>query len=84
MMMYIISIFLSAKIHIFNRIPPIFSVIIPFSVCYVYNIRTKYKQLIIFSFISIYLFLYEVDINISQSSLNSGLGISPYTTIFEK
>ncbi|MEX9818291.1 EpsG family protein [Providencia rettgeri] len=84
MMLYIISIFLSAKIHIFNRIPPIFSIIIPFSICYIYNMKSKYRQIYIFLFISIYLSLYEIDIENSQSYLNSGLGISPYQTIFEK
>ncbi|EPO5266057.1 EpsG family protein [Providencia rettgeri] len=84
MMIYVICILLSAKIHIFNRLPPIFSIVIPFSICYVYSKKSKYRQLFVFSFFFIYLFLYELDINISQSHLNSGLGISPYQTILEK
>ncbi|EME4040079.1 EpsG family protein [Morganella morganii] len=79
---YILSIILSAKIHVFNRLPPIFSIAIPYSL---YFIKSNYNSLkYLFLIAIIFLIFFENDIRISDKSLNKGLGITPYISIFEK
>lgn len=83
-MLFVASYFLASKIHIFGRLMGCFVFVPAFLIHPVCNIRTsKYGNLLIFLFFTIYLILYEKMIAISQSNLGNGLGISPYTTIFD-
>ena len=83
-MLYIGSYLLAAKIHIFGRLMGCFAFVPAFLVDPVCKtLAPKYQKLILFLFFLIYLILYEKTITDSQVYLGSGLGISPYTTIFD-
>ncbi|EMI7479006.1 EpsG family protein [Morganella morganii] len=79
---YIVAIILSAKVHIFNRLPPIFCIVVPYSLYFMSNHHRTLKYILMITFI--FLIFFENDIRISDKSLNKGLGITPYTSIFEK
>lgn len=83
-MVFVASYFLASKVHIFGRLMGCFIFVPAFlihSVCKA--ISLKYNKLLLFLFFAIYLIIYEKMIAVSQYSLGNGLGISPYTTIFD-
>lgn len=75
---------LAAQIHIFGRIPNLFS---PFYVYFLLSIATshsKYKKICV-SFVLISLFfIFFKNLQVSDSSLKAGLGVVPYRTIFSE
>lgn len=82
--LYIGSYLLAAKIHIFGRLIGCFAFVPAFLVDPVCKtLAPKYYKLFLFLFFLIYLILYEKSIMDNQIYLGSGLGISPYTTIFD-
>lgn len=83
-MIYIGSYLLAAKIHIFGRLIGCFAFVPAFLVDPVCKtLAPKYHKLALFLFFLVYLILYEKSIMDNQIYLGSGLGISPYTTIFD-
>ena len=83
-LIFIGSYLLASQIHIFGRLVNAF-IFVPAFLIYptCKAISSKYKKLIFAAFFLMYLILFEKTIAISQISLGSGLGISPYTTIFD-
>lgn len=81
---YIFIYSLALKIYIFGRLQQCF-VFVPallfIPVCE--TLFPKYKKIIMILFLLIYIVVFEYNIAINQLSLGSGLGVSPYTTIFD-
>lgn len=83
-MLFVTSYFLASKVHILGRLMGCFIFLPAFLIHPVCKtLSLKYNNFLIFLFFIIYLILYEKMIAVSQSSLGNGLGISPYTTIFD-
>lgn len=81
---FIGSYILASQIHIFGRLINVFCFVpafIAYPTCKA--ISSKYRKLVFAGFFFIYLILYEKTIAISQISLGNGLGISPFSTIFD-
>lgn len=75
---------LASQIHIFGRLVACFSFVPALLIPLLCRTLTpKYSKLVYMGFFLIYLVLFERTIQISQITLGSGLGISPYRTIFE-
>lgn len=82
---YIFSCLLSSQIHILGRIVSIFQFVPAFLVYPVCKgISKKYYALFFMGFVVGYILLFEKTISESQISLGNGMGISPFTTIFNK
>ena len=83
-MMFIGSYLLASQIHIFGRLVNVF-IFVPAFLSYSVSkgISTKYNQLIFLGFICMYLVLFEKSIIDNQISLGSGLGVSPFKTIWD-
>ena len=83
-LIFIGSYILASQIHIFGRLINVFCFVpafIAYPTCKA--ISTRYRKLVFAGFFLIYLVLYEKTISISQISLGNGLGISPFSTIFD-
>lgn len=81
---YVFTYLLTLKIHIFGRLMQCFIFIPAFQftpVCK--TLSPKYSKLFSIAFFLIYLILFEKNIAANQLSLGSGLGVSPYITIFD-
>lgn len=76
----------STQIHIFNRLSDIFSFLsflsVPILLMSIKNVITRY--FIVFFIMGLFISLYERTIFTNLSSNNSGLGVTPYTTIFDR
>lgn len=81
---YIFSYLLAVQIHIFNRLVDIytFAPILAFSVLFMTVLKKKKKLLLVLLLLN-FLNYQKVIVN-SKSSLHEGLGVTPYTTIFNK
>lgn len=75
---------LATQIHIFNRIPNLFSPFyVNFILALVYS-KSRYKRIaLLFVLIALFV-LFIKTLLISSSSLGQGLGIIPYSSIFER
>lgn len=83
-MVFIFTYSLASEIHIFGRLLTCFMFVPAFLIQPVCKVLLPHNQrLSLFLLFTIYLVLYEKMIAVSQSSLGSGLGISPYTTLFD-
>lgn len=83
-LIFIGSYLLATQIHIFGRLVNIFLFVPAFLVyptCK--GISPRYSALVFCFFCLMYLILFEKSIMDSQISLGNGLGISPYSTIFD-
>lgn len=81
---FIFSYLLALKIHIFGRLMQCFVFVPAFLFMPVSKtLHYKYSKLVAIAFFLIYLILFEKNIADNQLSLGSGLGISPYMTIFD-
>lgn len=83
-MAYIFSMILSAQIHIFNRLVDIVSFMLVLGAGIIYLIHFKYRKIVILFLYVLFLIIFENNIYVSQNSMGSGLGISPYKSIFSK
>lgn len=83
-LLYILSYCMALNIYIFNRVSNLFSfapIMIIAPLFYVINNKRK-RNLVLASFILLHILMYERVIFLSSKVLGEGLGISPYTTIF--
>ncbi|MCP2233981.1 EpsG family protein [Erwinia aphidicola] len=80
---YVISLIFSSQIQIFNRLVDLFSFVPALLAMYLAAaINKKSNRIIIISLmILVSAATFEKNIEVSDKSLNSGLGISPYTSI---
>ena len=81
---YIFTYLLALKIHIFGRLLGSF-VFVPALLIspVVQTLIPAYRKFVLLLFFMLYIILFEKTIAVSQISLGNGLGISPYTTIFD-
>lgn len=83
-LLYILFYCMALNIYIFNRVSNLFSfapIMIIAPLTYVISNKKK-RYILISSFILLHVLMYEKIIFISSKFLGEGLGISPYTTIF--
>lgn len=79
---FLVAVMLSTQVHIFNRLADLLSLapVVAFSV--MYDKLRKPLWLIVITLLMTVNF--QQTIRVNQSSNNFGIGISPYTTIFDK
>ncbi|WP_287678275.1 EpsG family protein [Bacteroides sp.] len=83
-MAYIFSLIFASQIHIFNRLVDIVSFMLILGAGIIYIIHFKYRKIVILFLYVLFLILFEHSIYTFQYSMGSGLGISPYKSIFYK
>lgn len=72
---------LAYQIHIFNRIPNIFSIFYVFFAYELINVKSKYRKLVTVLFQLIIFILFLASLNRAEASSGGGLGIVPYQSI---
>lgn len=80
---YLFSYLLAIQIHIFNRLVDLYSFIPILSFSVMALVLKKKRNILIFLFLLNFL-NFQKTIIYSKASLGEGLGITPYTTIFDK
>lgn len=75
---------LAYQIHIFNRIPNIFSVFYLFFAYKLVNAKSRYRKLAMFFFQGLLFLLFLATLRGARISLGGGLGIVPYQSIFSR
>ncbi len=81
--LYITYLF-STQITIFNRFPYIFSTYELCSLHCLYYSRSRYRKIGLYLLVGIFIISFFVNLIKNPSSANSGLGITPYQSIFER
>ncbi len=75
---------LAAQIHIFNRIPNLFSPFYVFFLLVLVQSKSKFRKLGLIIVLLILFVLFIKTLQVSSSSLGHGLGIVPYQSVFSR
>ena len=75
---------LAAQIHIFNRIPNLFSPFYVYVLIAVVQSKSRYRKIVLIFTLSVLFIFFIKTLQVSSSSLGRGLGIVPYKSIFER
>lgn len=82
--LYLIAYILATQIHIFNRLVDIFTFVLLFDAGAFYMYKQKNRKILFGILLLLFLTIFELAISKEKITKGGGLGISPYTTIFEK
>ena len=82
--MLALSHILAAQIHIFNRIPNLFSPFYVYILLAIVQSKSRYRKIVLIFTLSVLFVLFMKTLQVSSSSLGRGLGIVPYKSIFER
>lgn len=75
---------LATQIHIFNRIPSLFSPLYAYFAVTIASSKSKYRRIALYGFFAILLILFVKTLQVSLSSYTGGLGIVPYKSLLSR